>query len=71
MVKVTIRVKEEVTYFQTKEITQEQYDELIKLNGDDVSEHDKNYYKIDEVIDKQDIFETGGEFLDFEIWEGE
>ena len=71
MVKVNVRVKEEVTYFQTKEITQKQYEDLIKLNGDNVSERDKNYYKIDEVIDKQDVFDTGGEFIDFEIWEEE
>ena len=71
MVKVEIRVKEEVVYYQEKEITQEQYDELIKLNGEDVANYKKGYWKIEEVIDKDDIYDNGGEFLDFEIYKKE
>ena len=69
MVKVKIRVKEEVTYYQTREITQEQFKELKKLNGEDVMGCEKGYWKIEEVIDKSDIFDSGEEFLNFEIEE--
>lgn len=69
MVKVNIRVKETVIYDQTIEVTEEQYKQLKKLDGEDVAWNNSGYHKIEEVVNKDDIFDNTGEWLEFEIEE--
>jgi len=68
MPKIKLRVKETVIYDQEIEVSQEQCDELLKLNGEDcIESYQEGYSVIDEVVNKQDVFDTTGSFEDVEV----
>lgn len=67
--KVRITVKETIQYDQEIEITEEQFNELKEWDGQCVCSNQSGYPLIDDVVDKNNVLDNTGEWIDFEMEE--
>ena len=66
-IKVEIKVKQEITYYHEAEVTEEEYNKLKELDGEDIMNYDTRYYDVERVVDTSSVYDDGGEWLDFQI----
>lgn len=65
---VNIKCSQKLYYDQEVEMSEEDFNKLELVSGDDINLHQqKEYSLIEKYLDKQDIFDEEEEFEDFEI----
>lgn len=65
MKEVTIRCKQVVEYSTTLEVSDEDYERLKELDGDDV--RGKDFHFVEQFIDSRDILDADFEYTDLEV----